>query len=66
VAKNRHRKIFDRMLRIGVPAALAEATASAAGARLESLNTYARRALLAQLKQDGFALPPRGEKRAAV
>jgi hypothetical protein len=65
VAKNRHRKTFDRMLRVGVLSALAEATASAASERLESANDYVRRALLTQLKQDGFALPPRDGRAAA-
>jgi hypothetical protein len=66
VAKNRHRKTFDRLLRVGVPSALAEAVASAASQRLESLNGYTRRALLTQLQKDGFALPPRGEKGVAA
>ena len=48
MAKTRHRKTFDRLLRVGVPSALAEATASAAIERLESLNDYVRRALLAR------------------
>ena len=65
MAKNRHRKTFDRMLRVGVPSALAEATASAASERLESANDYVRRALLTQLKQDGFALPLRDGRAAA-
>jgi predicted HicB family RNase H-like nuclease len=63
VAKTRHRKTFDRLLRVGVPSALAEATASAAIERLESLNDYVRRALLAQLRQDG-ALPPKDARAA--
>ena len=64
MAKTRHRKTFDRLLRVGVPSALAEATASAASERLESLNVYVRRALLAQLRQDGF-LPPKDGRAAA-
>jgi predicted HicB family RNase H-like nuclease len=38
---------FDTQLRIGMPSEVVEAIASAAGQRLESLNAYARRALLA-------------------
>jgi hypothetical protein len=45
---------------------LAEAIAEAAGQQLESLNTYTRRALLAQLRQDGFVLSLKGEKGLAA
>jgi hypothetical protein len=65
MAKNRHQKIFDSQLRIVVPSALAEATASAASERLERLNGYVRRAIMAQLKQDGFVLPPRDRRASA-
>ena len=64
-AKTKHSKTFDTQLRIGVPSALTEATASAASERLESANDYVRRALLTQLKQDGFALPLRDGRAAA-
>ena len=64
MAKTNHLKTFDRQLRVGVPNAVAQATAFAARERLESLNDYVRRALLAQLRQDG-ALPPRDGRAAA-
>ena len=65
MAKSNRRKTFDAQLRIGVPSELAEAIAAAAGQQLESLNSYTRRAILAQLRQDGFALPPRDGRAAA-
>ena len=58
MARTKHVKTFDAQLRVGVPNVVAKATASAASERLESLNDYVRRALLAQLRQDG-ALPPK-------
>jgi predicted HicB family RNase H-like nuclease len=64
MAKTKHAKTFDTRLCVGVPSAVAEATTSAASQRLESLNVYVRRALLAQLRQDGFALPPRDGRAA--
>ena len=63
MAKTKHPKTFDAQLRVGVPNAVAKATAFAASERLESLNDYVRRALLAQLRQDG-ALPPRDGRAA--
>ena len=63
MARTKHVKTFDAFLRVGVPNAVAKATAFAAGERLESLNDYVRRALLAQLRQDG-ALPPKDARAA--
>jgi hypothetical protein len=64
MAKTKHIRVFTRQLRTGVPDAVAEAIVSAAGARLESASSYVRRALLAQLRQDGV-LPPRDGRAAA-
>jgi predicted HicB family RNase H-like nuclease len=63
VAKTNRRKTFGTQLRVGVPDAVAKATAFAASERLESLNSYVRRALLAQLRVDG-ALPPKDARAA--
>ena len=63
MARTKHAKVFDAQLRVGVTKTVAKATAFAAGQQLESLNDYVRRALLAQLRQDG-ALPPKDERAA--
>ena len=63
MARTKHAKMFDAQLRVGVPKTVAKATAFAASQQLESSNDYVRRALLAQLRQDG-ALPPKDARAA--
>lgn len=63
MARTKHAKVFDAQLRVGVTKTVAKATAFAASQQLESLNDYVRRALLAQLRQDG-ALPPKDARAA--
>jgi hypothetical protein len=66
MTRTNHQKTFNAHLRTGVPNEMAEAIASAAGERLESASDYVRRAVLAQLRQDGFTLPPRDGRAAAA
>jgi hypothetical protein len=66
MTRTNHQKTFNAHLRTSVPNEMAEAIASAAGERLESASDYVRRAVLAQLRQDGFTLPPKGERRVAA
>jgi hypothetical protein len=63
MARTNHTKVFDAQLRVGVTKTVAKAIASVAGDRLESANDYVRRAVLAQLRQDG-ALPPKNARAA--